>query len=136
MKKFKMKSLLAMAALLLMGCGSNAYLVMNKPQAREPLKPDANVAFVYATKVPVVPEFAEHVATMENNMETHCTADEALLFFDQRARELGANLVFVESYERRVLVHTYYAGVTAMTSTKNCEVFLVDFYSVPEEALK
>jgi len=136
MKKFKMKLLLAMVALLFMGCGSNAYLVMDKLKTREPLKPDAKVAFLFATNVPLVPEKAEHVATMENNMETHCSADEAMPFFEEKARELGANVVFVKSYERRILVHTYYTGVTAMTTTKNCEVLLVDFYSVPEEAIK
>ena len=118
--------LFALPMALLLGCGgSNAMLVVNSN--RSSLPKDAPVAFIFAPEIPIIPETSEHVATLETNMATECTSDEIVPFLERRARELGANLVFVKSVENKIYVQSHYMGTVVMTTTKNCQVFTVDF---------
>lgn len=94
----------------LVGCGTKMNLV--KFAIRDPLPSDAPVGFVYAPITPVVPESAEHIATMRTKIAVRCFAPIHTL--EVRARELGANMVFVKSMQSRGEV---------------CRVLLVDFYS-------
>ena len=127
------KRLLPLVAVLLFGllagCGSNAKLVKNDTKKFPPLAEDAQVVFLYAPVTPVVPENAEYISTLETNMATQCKTEEVVPFLEKSAREQGANLVFVKKVEKRVYVQTYYVGVAVMSRSKNCEVFIVDFYA-------
>lgn len=118
--------LCALPLAFLLGCGaSNAKLVVETNKSSLP--EDTPVAFIFAPEIPIIPETSELVATMETNMSTQCTSDQIVPFLERRARELGANLVFVKSVQNKVLVQTHYMGAVVMTTTKNCQEFIVDF---------
>lgn len=111
--RIRKKILFILFALLLcslVGCGTKMNLV--KFAIRDPLPPEAPVGFVYAPITPVVPESAEHIATMRTKIAARCFTPIRTL--EVRARELGANLVFVKTMQSRGEV---------------CRVLLVDFYA-------
>jgi len=111
--RIRKKFLFILFALLLCslaGCGSKMNLV--KFVIRDPLPSETPVGFIYAPITPVVPESAEHIATMRTKIAVRCFAPIHTL--EVRARELGANLVFVKSMQGNGDV---------------CRVLLVDFYA-------
>lgn len=120
----------AFMALFLVGCGSHASFVLHG-EARQPLDPSAKVYYIYGPETPLVPENAELVGSLETNMATQCTADEVVAFLPDDAKKMGANLIFVKKIMDKVYVQTYYVGTMMMTRTKNCKVFIVDYYYVP-----
>ena len=126
--------LMFVLALALAGCGSNANLVLNDMRQRDPLPENAEVIWLYGALVPIVPADAEFVATIENNMDTHCHAEDIAPFYNKRARELGANLIFVKRDVKKEHVVSTYMGTAVVMHTIICDDILVDFYALPKEA--
>ena len=121
-------------SLVLAACGSNANLVMNDVKKRDPLPMDAEVIWLKGAMVPVVPENAEFVATIENNMDTQCTLDDIVPFYNERAREIGANLIFVKQNVKKKHIKSTYSGNMVIMHSIVCDAVLVDFYFLPREA--
>lgn len=125
MKKYKL--IILALFFLFVGCASTSQsVVVQKSQQRKPLDPDAVVSFLLASQIPLVPENAEYVTTMETGAlkGEGCTEEETVSYLEKTARELGANFVFVKK------MGTYQSYVN------ECNWFLVDMYYLHKEAEK
>jgi hypothetical protein len=125
MEKYKL--IIVALFVILVGCANTSPSASaQKLQPRKPLSPDAAVTILFASYVPLVPENAEFVTTMQNGSieGKGCSEEEGLTYFQNTARDLGANFVFVKNMGT-------YRG-----TFNTCVWFLVDLYYLPGEADK
>lgn len=103
------------AAILLSGCASTPVQTVKKDR-RPPLPEGTPVFFIYGPMTPIIPETSEYVTTVETNFFAGgCSPESASAFLERRARESGANLVFIKRVRKAVYNHQV------------CHIFLVDF---------
>ena len=118
--------LLLFACFFFSACSSSAYLMAGAPKNPTPLDSLAWVSFVSAAEVPVVPENGKYLGTIETTGSTACSADAVTRFLTQKARSLGANLVYVKKSEETAMV-TY---VAYTTMSQKCTAVVADFFYV------
>ncbi|SHJ47378.1 hypothetical protein [Fibrobacter sp. UWP2] len=119
-----------LTSLMLAGCGSSANLVMITYDHFEPLSKEDKLLIVDATVVPVTPTNSVPIATITTNPETQCSVEAAMDFLVVKARELGANVLFVKKLQNMTVYRSY--GVYGGTM-KKCEAFVADFLYVKPE---
>ncbi|MCF0224580.1 MAG: hypothetical protein HUK20_09935 [Fibrobacter sp.] len=111
--------------LVLAACSSTSYMGLMPEEKVEPLPANAKVGFLYALEVPMVPESAIYLGTIQTNVNVQCTALEATRFLEGEARRQGSNLVFVKNVREQIVVT--YVGQTTVSHT--CTTILADFYA-------
>lgn len=95
-----------LSALLLSAC-SGGIAVLESPKMVTPLDPSAEVSFVVGAEMPVIPENSRYIGTIETSAESGCTVASLLTVLENRAREVGANFVFIKTVGKVNVVRGY-----------------------------
>ena len=119
-----------MALLSLNACSLNAKVLNADNTGVTPLDSSVPVAFVLAKDVPVVPESGIYRGTFETTSNDACTIDRMIDVTIEKARNVGANLIFAKRIKDVYVpgTTTYVSGVVVTTAGKNCVTILADFY--------
>ncbi|MCF0222515.1 MAG: hypothetical protein HUK19_09495 [Fibrobacter sp.] len=111
-------------AMLFSGCASSSSnIVFDDVTKRKPLAPEDKLNIAFATDLPFVPENSVSIATVRTDPEAQCSAEDAMGFLKKKARQLGANLLYVKKVETHYIF--YYLGFVSMT--RECQVLYADF---------
>lgn len=117
-------ALCAVATILFTGCASSsANIVFDDTTKRTPLKPEDKLSIAFADDIPVIPENAVSIATVRTDPEAQCTVQAAMGFLTNKARELGANLLYIKKGEMKLVAFS--TGV--YTTVRQCQVVYADF---------
>lgn len=122
--------LLSVALLSLSACSLKAKVLNADNTGVTPLDSSVPVAFVLAKNVPVVPESGIYRGTFETTSNDACTIDRMIDVTIEKARNVGANLIFAKQIKDVYVpgTTTYVSGVVVTTAGKNCVTILADFY--------
>jgi len=123
-------ALCSVAVLLFTGCASSsANIVFDDNTKRAPLSENDKLSIAFATDIPVIPENATSIATVRTDPEAQCSGEAAMNFLTSKARQLGANLLYVKKVEIRYIAYT----IGFVTTTKRCQVLYADFLDMKRE---
>lgn len=118
--------------LLLSACGSTPHTLVGNPVNPKPLTQEDLVRVVDAVEIPVVPENSTYLGTMQTEGSPECTDEKTAQLLIEKARSLGANLVYIK--KEQIIDFVYSTGV--FTMSRRCRVVLVDYYNIEEWSAK
>ena len=129
----KMKLFLLLACTFILGaCGSTPHTLVPSYVKLKPLSQEDLVRIVDATQVPVVPENSLYLGTMQTEGSPDCSFEKTAQLMIEKARSLGANLVYINKV--KTINFVYSTGV--FTTSRQCDVALVDYLNVEEWSAK
>lgn len=118
----------------LCACSSKVpYTLVNTPINPEPLDSSMQVVVVKASSVPVMPLEYKYLGTVETNANLGCSAGGTIDQLREKARDLGANVVYVKKIDEKTVYASTYAGggllwaVVLYPLNQKCLTLLADF---------
>lgn len=103
---------------------------------KAPLDSLSVVSFVNAKEIPVVPDDAVYKGTIETDADHACSTESNIGLLENRAREVGGNLVFVKEITEYDDTGVIAAGGAVVTSMRKCIRMIADVYYSERGAIK
>jgi hypothetical protein len=114
--------LLITAALFLSACFAPPHRSVGMPENPTPLDSLAQVVFVNAAIVPLLPPEFKYLGTVQTEADVGCSDAGTVGFLREEARRVGANIVYVKNAQ----TNTAFLYTQYMTTTYHCLTLHVD----------
>lgn len=124
--------LLLSSAFILVACGSTPHTLVESSVKFQSLSQEDLVRIVDATEIPVIPENSTYLGTMQTEGSADCSVEKTAQLMIEKARSLGANMVYIKKVQ--TINFVYSTGM--FTSSRQCNVALVDYLNVEEWGAK